>query len=286
LVGAIETFYTRACNLRPSAGLSQQVILNQQNATNITISGWSLGVNVSGVADSDYSLYVDVTYKDGDHTYGVYVSFPLNAGWNQQTINFSPKKRIDYLYVHLLFRTHTGAAYFDNISVKETQHLVYPLNTNILANPGFDASCTDISPWYTGANCVLVACATPYKSAPGALTVESGDLPSCFNTVAQSIYFSPPITNTLVFSAYVYINNTAPPGAVSYLSVGIFAPHNVDTQDIEFTDIDYAPTNGYVKLSVTLTPTAPIIAAEVSFIIQGPPHNIFWDNAKFIITNN
>lgn len=102
-------------------GASQTVALNQTAATPITIRGWSRAENVSGSADSDYSLYADLTYTDGTPLWGQTGNFePGTRDWELQEFTIFPAKPIRTLTLHCLFRgNHTGRVWFDDLEVVE-----------------------------------------------------------------------------------------------------------------------------------------------------------------------
>jgi hypothetical protein len=101
------------------AGITQQFDLQQKEPKPIVITAWSRAENVSGKADSGYAIFADATCDDG--TVMKALNAPFATGmryWNQVTLKISPTKPIRVLNLYLLFRGHTGRAWFDNISVK------------------------------------------------------------------------------------------------------------------------------------------------------------------------
>jgi hypothetical protein len=104
---------------RQSSGVVQQIDLQQKEARPIVISAWSRAENVSGKADSGYSIFVDATCDDGSVMNGLNARFPVGThSWNQATLKISPTKPIRVLNLHLLFRGHSGRVWFDEVSAR------------------------------------------------------------------------------------------------------------------------------------------------------------------------
>ena len=101
-------------------GASQTVTLNRTNAYPLVVRGWSKAAHVSGSADSDYSLYVDIQYRDGTPLWGQTANFRTGTHeWQQREIVLLPEKPVKSLTLHCLFRNHSGDAWFDEVSVTE-----------------------------------------------------------------------------------------------------------------------------------------------------------------------
>jgi hypothetical protein len=104
---------------REMSGLTQQFDLQQEQPQPIAISVWSRAEDVSGKADSRYSIFVDATCDDGSVMKGLNASFPTGTQpWNQATLKISPPQPIRVLNLYLVFRGHTGRVWFDDVSVK------------------------------------------------------------------------------------------------------------------------------------------------------------------------
>ncbi|MCW3094978.1 MAG: hypothetical protein JWL77_596 [Chthonomonadaceae bacterium] len=107
----------RATTLR---GASSKIVLNQKQAIPVEVTGWSKAEKVSGVRDSDYSLYVDLTYTDGTNLWGTAESFRVGThDWERRHLLIVPKKPIEAIWVFALFRKHTGTAWFDDFAVHQ-----------------------------------------------------------------------------------------------------------------------------------------------------------------------
>ena len=107
----------RCDSLNPAAdmGAEQTIVLNQKAPHPILFSAWSRADSVSNAHPSDYSLWIDVTYADGTHQYGDIV--PFDAGthdWERVQETVLPHKPVAQMNVYLLFRQHTGTAWFDD----------------------------------------------------------------------------------------------------------------------------------------------------------------------------
>ena len=50
---------------------------SNENAYGVRLSGWSKATNANGEEDSAYSLYMDITYKDGSNDWGITVNVQL-----------------------------------------------------------------------------------------------------------------------------------------------------------------------------------------------------------------
>lgn len=100
-------------------GVLVRVDLKQDSAEAMEISGWSKCVDVSGNADNDYALYVDSRYMDGSSLYGQCARFATGThDWEYSSFVIRPEKPIDYCSVYVLFRRHTGEAWFDQLSLR------------------------------------------------------------------------------------------------------------------------------------------------------------------------
>ncbi|MFV1967652.1 MAG: hypothetical protein ACC628_19660, partial [Pirellulaceae bacterium] len=94
-------------------GAAQTVLLNQQKPAPVVAAVWSKAEAVSGSANSDYSLYLDITYTDGTPLYGQTASFSAGShDWQRRQVVVMPDKPIRSVHVHLLLRNHAGKAWF------------------------------------------------------------------------------------------------------------------------------------------------------------------------------
>ncbi|MCW3060997.1 MAG: hypothetical protein JWQ02_2818, partial [Capsulimonas sp.] len=89
--------------------------VNQTRTLPILISGWSKALDVDGVTDNDYSVYVDVNYTDGSSLWGQTAPFETGThDWKRQQLMLFPSKPVKSLNIYALFRNHTGTAWFDD----------------------------------------------------------------------------------------------------------------------------------------------------------------------------
>ncbi|MCX7047284.1 MAG: hypothetical protein NTX50_17580 [Candidatus Sumerlaeota bacterium] len=94
-------------------GVSQNVTLNQTRPEPIIASAWSKAENAGGARDSDYSLYLDLVYTDGTPLWGQSAPFKVGAhDWERVVVKVMPEKSVRSLSFHLLFRRHSGKAWF------------------------------------------------------------------------------------------------------------------------------------------------------------------------------
>ena len=101
-------------------GASQSVVLNQTTAAPIVAEAWSKAEDVGGSRDSDYSLYLDIVYADGDQLWGQTVPFSTGThDWEKRQVVVLPAKPIKGLSFHLLLRKHTGKAWFRGAMLRQ-----------------------------------------------------------------------------------------------------------------------------------------------------------------------
>ena len=94
-------------------GASQTVVVNQRQPAPIVAAAWSKAENVGAGGDSDYSLYLDLTYTDGKTLWGQVSPFRTGThDWQRAEVVVFPAKPVKSVSVHLLLRRHTGKAYF------------------------------------------------------------------------------------------------------------------------------------------------------------------------------
>ncbi len=56
------------------------------------VSGWSRAQNVNGTPDTDYSLYTDITYQDGNNLWGQAAPFRTGThGWQRVEFLIQPQ---------------------------------------------------------------------------------------------------------------------------------------------------------------------------------------------------
>jgi hypothetical protein len=101
-------------------GASQVITLNQREPAPIIVKGWSKAENVSGSADNNYSIYVDLVYADDTPLWGQTANFRCGThDWEAREVIITPEKPIKRLSVYGLFRGHSGRAWFDDVFLEE-----------------------------------------------------------------------------------------------------------------------------------------------------------------------
>jgi hypothetical protein len=106
--------------VKDSTGVSQTITLNQTAIKPILFSAESKAENVSGTQNNDYAIYLDITHTDDTKTYGITAKFKTGThDWETASRLYTPRKPIKRLSYYLLFRKHTGKAWFKNIVLKE-----------------------------------------------------------------------------------------------------------------------------------------------------------------------
>ncbi len=115
-----------ACEAPDTAGwrgASQNLTLNRTSAVPVRVHGWSRSEHLTGSADSDYSLYVDIIYADGTPLWGQTGQFSCGThDWELQEFTIVPQKPIRTLSFYCLLRgNHVGKVWFDDVAVEELQ---------------------------------------------------------------------------------------------------------------------------------------------------------------------
>ncbi len=100
-------------------GVYARVVLNQTAPHDLVLSGYSKAVDVSGVRNNDYSMYIDIRYQDGTPLYGQTATFSTGThDWEYAEKVIHPLKPVQSLSLYALFRNHTGSAWFDHIALR------------------------------------------------------------------------------------------------------------------------------------------------------------------------
>jgi hypothetical protein len=146
----LRSVHVRNDSLTEFRGISQRIDLKQTEARPLLLCGWSRCHLVSGTPDNDYALYADLWYTDGTPLYGQTARFSTGThDWEYSEKLINPEKPISHLMLYLLFRRHTGEAWFDHISLRypEPMHVATgglgSLYFDVHPNPARDAA--DIS---------------------------------------------------------------------------------------------------------------------------------------------
>ncbi|MBP5321393.1 MAG: hypothetical protein J6334_10430 [Kiritimatiellae bacterium] len=97
-------------------GAGWGVTLNQQRPAAVRFTGEALCETSSRFETLDFSLYLDITYQDGSHRWGVATPFdPAQEGWQRREVVFQPPKPINTLTAYALYRGMPGCARFRNL---------------------------------------------------------------------------------------------------------------------------------------------------------------------------
>ena len=100
-------------------GVGQTVVLNQKKPAPLIASVFSKAENASGAPSADYSLYLDLTFTDGSHQWGLCKSFPTGThDWVYREITVVPSKPIRSLSYWLLFRGRRGKVAFRDAKLR------------------------------------------------------------------------------------------------------------------------------------------------------------------------
>jgi hypothetical protein len=94
-------------------GATQSVELNQLRPEPFVAACESKAEGVSGTADRDYSLYLDLVYADGTPLWGQVASFSAGThDWQRRQVVVLPEKPVKRVSFNLLLRGHGGKAWF------------------------------------------------------------------------------------------------------------------------------------------------------------------------------
>ena len=94
-------------------GVGQTVVLNQTRPEPIVAVAGSKAEGVTGSPDSNYSLYLDLTFDDGTPLWGQAASFDAGThDWQRRQVVVLPEKPVKSLSFCMLLRDHGGKAWF------------------------------------------------------------------------------------------------------------------------------------------------------------------------------
>ena len=109
-----------SANTTTKRGAQTALTLNQTVPAPIIITGWSRADSVGGVRNGDYALYVDLEYTDGTTLWGLTAPFRTGThDWERRQLTVLPQKPIKTLTLYVLFRGHSGTAWFDDLYARE-----------------------------------------------------------------------------------------------------------------------------------------------------------------------
>jgi hypothetical protein len=98
---------------KAARGMMQTVVLGQTRPEPIIAAAWSRAEGVTGSPNSDYSIYLDLTYADGTHLWGQSSAFDVGThDWQQRRVRIVPDKPVQTVHCYLLFRNHSGKVWF------------------------------------------------------------------------------------------------------------------------------------------------------------------------------
>lgn len=104
--------------IETEAGAHQRLALNQTAPRPIVFRGWSKAERVSGRADSDYSIYLDITFQDGSNLWAQTANFAAGThDWQLAEGAVEADKPVRAVDVFVMFRRRTGRVWFDDVSV-------------------------------------------------------------------------------------------------------------------------------------------------------------------------
>jgi len=96
-------------------GAGQTVVLDQKTPQPIVAVAESKAEGVTGSADNDYSLYLDLVYTDGTPLWGQTAPFAVGThDWQRRRVLVIPEKPVRHVSFYMLLRGHGGKAWFRN----------------------------------------------------------------------------------------------------------------------------------------------------------------------------
>ena len=100
--------------------LFQHVYLNQSTPRDLYVSAETSSKHVNAEKNRGYALIVDVIYMDDSYGYGGEILFNTRSNdWYQKCLIIQTVEKIKFVQVHLVFASHLGMVWFDNIVLKE-----------------------------------------------------------------------------------------------------------------------------------------------------------------------
>ena len=112
----------RAATADRVAGAEQTVQLSQDSPQPLFLAASCSGEGVEGPGGDGFSIYLDLTYKDGSNAYGFYVPFAglLGKGGGREAVTAAliPQKAVEVVRLYLLFRKHSGRVRFESVTLR------------------------------------------------------------------------------------------------------------------------------------------------------------------------
>jgi len=127
-----------------SSGAGQTVVLTPPRQEPIVARARSKAEGVTGAADGNYSVYLDLVYADGTPGYAFIATFaPETHDWQMAEVRIDPPKPVAQISFYMLLRApHVGKAWFAKPELLVGQNPAGGADTrdNLLVNPGFEVS--------------------------------------------------------------------------------------------------------------------------------------------------
>jgi len=94
-------------------GVEQSVELRQTKPEPLFAVGYSKAEGVKGLVNQEYSVFLDVQHSDGSFTHWRFSAFNVGThDWQRREVYYMPQKPISVVWYHVLFRNHSGKAWF------------------------------------------------------------------------------------------------------------------------------------------------------------------------------
>jgi len=210
------------------------------------IEGFSKSLNVSAGSPSDYSIYVDYA-ADLSSSRGAVAFLPCASGttnW-QRHITFFNTPSTGVLFVYILFRSRSGTAYFDSISLEYKRP-----TSNLLLNGGFEYD-TNLGDLSAPADFWIEAESVGYTIADitAGIQFAHSDLRSARITIAdgQSMWIQQQITTNLNL-------NTSLPMLVSAWSMAENVTGTPNADYSLYLDVGYSIDGSIVNSTAFIIP--------------------------------
>jgi len=102
-------------------GAQWRVELNQETAVPFSITAESRTTGLSGGASCNYSVYLDILYKDGTKLYGRHAAFAVTGSkeWQSRTVTVAPEKPVKSFTCYLMHRIRSGKVHFREPRMKQ-----------------------------------------------------------------------------------------------------------------------------------------------------------------------